>query len=79
MKLQALFTACIQALVNPDLDWPVASNLVGKQVVQEFISIHRDMAPKHWAAEVHAIADDYELDSSSFQDAWESGTPNAKP
>ena len=78
MKLQDLFNACIQALVNPDLDWPVASSLVGKQVVQEFISIHRDMAPKHWAAEVHAIADDYELDSSAFQEAWESGTPNAK-
>ena len=75
MKAQQIFRACMEALVNPDLDWPVATSLVGKQIVLEFVGLHRSMPPKHWEAEVHAIAEDYELDSTKFHDIWESGTP----
>lgn len=77
MKVQDLFDHCLDALVNPDRDWPVAHSLVGKQIVLEFVSLHRSMPPKHWEAEVHAIAGDYELDSSKFREYWEAGTPNA--
>lgn len=78
MKAQSVFNNCMDALVNPDRDWPIASSLVGKQIILEFVALHRSMPPKYWEAEVHAIAEDYELDSSKFREYWEAGTPNAQ-